>query len=72
MAQPISSKFHGEEGSTEDDEMEMDDLELIAATTSNTGGHHHTVKVTKKPPKLWKDDFVFKDKKGKSEISYTR
>jgi hypothetical protein len=35
MAQSISSKFHGEEDSVEDDEMEMDDLESIAAATSD-------------------------------------
>jgi len=49
----------------EDDQME-EEVDIQQAATSTAESNHYVVKVTKTAHKFSKDDFIFKDMKGRS------
>lgn len=60
----------GEDGNSgddyENDQME-EEVETQQAATSSTGSNHYIFRVSKISCTFGKDDFIFKDRKGKSK-----
>jgi hypothetical protein len=64
IGQPTDEIFDDSEDDG-NDQMEVDE-ETDHAAVMNAGSNYHVVKVSKKARNFKKDEFVFKDKKGKS------
>ncbi|KAH9208845.1 hypothetical protein DL95DRAFT_414385 [Leptodontidium sp. 2 PMI_412] len=63
--QPMGDEVGDSEEDNEDDQMEeLQDIQQAATSTAESD--HHVVKVTKTAHRLSKDEFIFKDKKGRS------